>query len=521
MQSVFSGDRRPNCIVLDEIDGAPNTSIDFLLRFASGITKKGKKKDLNRPIICICNDQYVAALRQLRQQAFVINVPETDSTKLVDRLLQISRMQKIRVDMSTLFALAEKTGNDIRSCLSLLQFFSCTKRELTLMDVIRSNIGQKDQKKEIYSIWRSIFQIQRPSKAQITEQEQSSGAALTTLTPDLRLKYVIEMVYKSHDYDKLMQGVFENYLQQKQPDPNLIGITEAADWFSYDDQLQTIVHHTQNYSVYGYLAYSFVAWHFLFATLAWPKINFPNKSYEMSQKLLGNKHILTAVRRNLEATKSGVGDTPKVMTVDSLPLVIQILNPCLRSVSLHLLTPKEKTDVRDTVEIMADLGLSFIQLKTSEGSYQYQLEPDVESLTKFYDVAMHGLSYWAKQLIAREVDIEKMRRVQVKTKSDGNGRKINESMTVLNKKQKIKAPEKNDENVPNFLRTLQPKAIKSRVEKEVTRKDFFGRITTTKVATSASANQDADNIVKGKIWYCYKEGFNNAVRKGVTMAELI
>lgn len=388
------------------------------------------------------------------------------------------------------------------------------------MDVIRSNIGQKDQQREIYSIWRSIFQIQRPSKAQITEQEQSSGAALTTLTPDLRLNYVIEMVYKSHDYDKLMQGVFENYLQQKQPDPNLVGITEAADWFSYDDQLQTVVHHSQNYSIYGYLAYSFAAWHFLFATLAWPKINFPNKSYEMSQKLLGNKNILAAVRKNLEATKRGIGDTPKLMNVDSLPLVKQILNPCLRSVSLHLLTPKEKTDVHDTVEIMADLGLSFIQLKTSDGTYQYQLEPDLESLTKFYDTSLPGLSYWAKQLIAREVEIEKMRRVQVKTKSSETVRKSNFS-TMTKRQPQTKAPQKDDENVPNFLRTLQPKAITSKAEKEVTRKDFFGRITTTKVATSASANQDADNIVKGKIWYCYKEGFNNAVRKSVTMAELI
>ncbi|XP_063699801.1 chromosome transmission fidelity protein 18 homolog [Culicoides brevitarsis] len=520
MKSVFSNDRRPNCIVLDEIDGAPSSSIDFLLRFAAGITKKGKKKDLNRPIICICNDPYVASLRLLRQQAFVINVPQTDSAKLVDRLLQIAKMQKIRVDMSTLFALAEKTGNDIRSCLSLLQFFSCTKKEITLMDVIRSNVGQKDQQKELYSIWRAIFQIQRPSKAQITQQEQSQGAALTTLTPDLRLEYVVDTVSKSFDYEKLMQGVFENYLYQKQPDPNLKGLSEAADWFSYDDLLQTAVHHSQNYSLYGYLAYSFAAWHFLFATLAWPKINFPNKSYEISQKLLTTKNILSALRKNLEATKRGIGDTQKIMNVDSLPFVKLILNPCLRSVSLHLLTPKEKTDVHDTVEIMADLGISFIQLKTAEGNYKYQLEPDIESLAKFYDTLMPGLSYWAKQLIAREVDIERMRRVQIKSKSQLQ----NDNFNSTNKKDNIKSSNvpQNDENLPNFLRTLQPKAIaKPTKEKEVTRKDFFGRVTTAKSGKLASASHDNDNIVKGKIWYCYKEGFNNAVRKPITMSELI
>uniref|UniRef100_A0A336M1C1 CSON006417 protein n=1 Tax=Culicoides sonorensis TaxID=179676 RepID=A0A336M1C1_CULSO len=515
MQSVFSTDRKPNCIILDEIDGAPTQSIDYLLRFASGIVVKGKKKELNRPIICICNDPYVASLRQLRQQAFVINVPHTDSSKLVDRLLQIAKMEKIKVDMSTLFALAEKTGNDIRTCLSLLQFFSCKKKELTILDVIRSNIGQKDQHKELFSIWTAIFQIQRPSKAQITEQEQSCGTALTTLTPDLRLKNVVEMVYKSYDYEKLMQGVFENYLQQKQPDPDLLGITEAADWFSYNDQIQTVVKHTQNYSIYGYLAYSFVAWHFLFATLAWPKVKFPNKNYEINQKLLSSINILNALRKNLDVTKRGVGDSPKAINVDSLPLVKQILNPCLRSVSLHLLTAKEKTDVKDTVEIMADLGLSFIQLKTLEGNYKYQFEPDLESVAKFYESTTPGLSYWAKQLIAREVDLEKMRRVQIKSKSNSSNIK---SKNSNKEKDTVKKP---TENVPNFLRTLQPVALKKKVEKEVMRKDFFGRITSTKVATSLSANHGSENIVKGKIWYCYKEGFNNAVRKPVTITELI
>lgn len=116
MQSVFSESRRPNCIVLDEIDGAPSASIDFLLRFAAGTAGKKAKKNigLKRPIICICNDPYVASLRQLRQQAFVIHVPSTDSSKLVDRLQHITRRQNVQADLSTLFALAEKTGNDIR-----------------------------------------------------------------------------------------------------------------------------------------------------------------------------------------------------------------------------------------------------------------------------------------------------------------------------------------------------------------------------------------------------------------------
>ena len=58
--------------------------------FAS-TTKRRKKDDspLLRPIICICNDLYVPALRQLRQQALVITIPQTASPTLASRLLEV------------------------------------------------------------------------------------------------------------------------------------------------------------------------------------------------------------------------------------------------------------------------------------------------------------------------------------------------------------------------------------------------------------------------------------------------
>lgn len=78
-----------------------------------------------------------------------------------------------------------------------------------------------------------------------------------------------------------MAGVYENYLTQKMPDPNMIGITEALEWFCFSDRIHRYINQYQNYSVYGYLQFGFVIWHFLFATMAWPKITFPVKGYEV------------------------------------------------------------------------------------------------------------------------------------------------------------------------------------------------------------------------------------------------
>ena len=78
----------------------------------------------------------------------------------------------------------------------------------------------------------------------------------------------------------------------------------------------------------------------------------------------------------------GAGDGPSFL-LDSLSLIKCILCPILRSVSIQLLTPKEKADLLHVVEVMADLGLAYTQLKAVDGTYQYQMEPDIEHLSCF------------------------------------------------------------------------------------------------------------------------------------------
>ena len=73
MKAVIGSNPRPNCLVLDEIDGAPAASIDLLIKFVQGkLVQKGKKnkermekmkEGCKRPVICICNDLYAPALR--------------------------------------------------------------------------------------------------------------------------------------------------------------------------------------------------------------------------------------------------------------------------------------------------------------------------------------------------------------------------------------------------------------------------------------------------------------------------
>lgn len=75
MKAVIGKDPRPNCLILDEIDGAPTASIEELIKFVQGKSslrnKKNKMKtekereSCQRPIICICNELYTPSLRSV------------------------------------------------------------------------------------------------------------------------------------------------------------------------------------------------------------------------------------------------------------------------------------------------------------------------------------------------------------------------------------------------------------------------------------------------------------------------
>ncbi len=74
---ALGGDNKPNCLIVDEVDGAPAQAVNYLIGLISGGgAKKGKKKGgaqkLQRPVICICNDLFVPALRPLRQHAITV-----------------------------------------------------------------------------------------------------------------------------------------------------------------------------------------------------------------------------------------------------------------------------------------------------------------------------------------------------------------------------------------------------------------------------------------------------------------
>lgn len=133
--NTITGDRRPNCIILDEIDGidgrAPIEMLVALLKAplplrtekgAFGTGKQGKraggtdssisgsggaKKGVNsglaltRPLICICNDHHAPALRDLKALSKVVLFQPPTELRLVQRLKTICANEKLQVSRIT------------------------------------------------------------------------------------------------------------------------------------------------------------------------------------------------------------------------------------------------------------------------------------------------------------------------------------------------------------------------------------------------------------------------------------
>jgi chromosome transmission fidelity protein 18 len=180
MRGVLNMDGRPNCLILDEIDGATKAAVNVLVamakvrrgdgadgtkvevsrdafcrvctvlshppsrrlihvcslrtpvtrccaaldvpRLQGGKRRKGASVQLQRPIICICNDLFAPSLRALRKVALEITMPPLSSRQLAARLSDICKMAGVHADARALSALCDATSGDIRSCLSTLQF---------------------------------------------------------------------------------------------------------------------------------------------------------------------------------------------------------------------------------------------------------------------------------------------------------------------------------------------------------------------------------------------------------------
>ncbi|GIY35546.1 chromosome transmission fidelity protein 18 homolog [Caerostris darwini] len=481
MKSVSHQDHRPNCLILDEIDGAPAASINVLLSFIKSVgvpkgqkLKKGDIPLLKRPLICICNDQYSAALKPLRQLALVLNFPSTATSRLAARLNEISSKEGLIADMAALSLLCEKTANDIRSCLSTLQFLHRKKHELKVSDLQNLQIGQKDMQKSLFAVWQDVFYFKDKKSFSKT----------------------FNVIQAFGDYEKVYVGMFENYLNIKFKHRNLDSVWLGSEWLCFGDIIQQQIAHQQLFFLMPYLPYPAVAFHLLFASNSYPHISYPSTFYENKMKVSQLSNTLTSVIKDI-TTSLKTFLNPAILLTDVFPFLVEIIKPKLRPVNTQLYSERERNELRRVIELMLAFNLNYRQERSLEGTYNYVLDPNIEELIKFSDIKTKTiLTYSSKQMIAREVEMEQMRKGD--SSADEKAKKLSKDPTVKKIEPKI----------------FQKKEIIS--EKPVL--DFFGRQI---IPTAKMENEKKTDARDDEVWFHFKEGYSNAVRKTVYIKNLL
>ncbi|EFN74480.1 Chromosome transmission fidelity protein 18-like protein [Camponotus floridanus] len=516
MKAVIGADPRPNCLIFDEIDGAPAASIELLLKFIQGklISKNKKSKGQSektsdgciRPVVCICNEPYAPTLRALRAAAIIIPVPEVSPLRLAERLMEIAKKEKLNVDFGDLVKIAERSGCDVRACVGALQYMGGAN----LKDNI--SLGLKDTRKNLFDSWKSILTIPMNKRGVITIPE--------------RIQNILKTV-QNGESEKLAQGIFHNYPEIC--DRKLDNVSVSLEWFQFYDLITSLVTHKQVWSLMPYTNYGFVAWHLHLARTQKVKLSYPTIISEVIQKSAKNIGILTAVRR-------ACGRDAFTLVTDIAGFLPALLAPKLRIVPSHLYSSKEKADLVRIINVMLDFGLSFVQEKNPQGGYIYNLDPNILEVGVLPNCNPHRyLAYAVQQIIAQELEVERLKRASILTGISGvslleNTTNSGESENTKNNKNNTKNTKNNKDNSSNSLNSTKSGKNATSL-KEVVYKDFFGNIITNKNENkmtnrispkSQKGYSLMQNILtKHGIWYKYKEGCNNAVRRSVFMEKLL
>ncbi|XP_058013002.1 chromosome transmission fidelity protein 18 homolog isoform X2 [Ahaetulla prasina] len=554
MKSVLGANEKPNCLVIDEIDGAPMASINVLLSIInqkagmaesedrpSGAKSKGRNGLLLRPIICICNDQYVPALRLLKQQAFLLHFPSTLQSRLVQRLHEIAILQGMKADIGALTTLCDKTDNDIRSCINTLQFlYSRGKKELNMRTVQTATVGLKDQNKGLFSIWQEIFQLPKVRRKNLgrdpslpaslllsgADDDFGRGAGQAAISSSAQQFHrILHLSVSSGEYEKLSQGLYDNFLNMKVKDSSLDSVCLALEWLGFSDLLGKAILCSQNFQLMRYLPFLPVSFHLLFAASSIPRLTYPHSQHEALSKLTQMHHLVDSMISGI-APNSRSRVRPQSFTLEALCLLLEIISPKLRPVNTQLYSQKEKEQLSQLIHVMLAYNLTYHQERTPEGQYIYKLDPNVEEVCRFPDLPFRKpLTYQAKQLIAREIQVEKMRQMEAPRQALEA-----RSLPTETNHETGTGGERCKSRIRNHEQSLDQIVKRATIEEKPER-DFFGQVIFKKKAAPSPADQVPEKntvekqigkaVGQSDVWFRFNEGVSNAVRRNIYIKDML
>ncbi|KAI8113754.1 hypothetical protein M9435_003746 [Picochlorum sp. BPE23] len=539
MTSVI-GENRPNCIIIDEIDGVAaggegKSAVSALIKLAQAKVekrskhqeedaggkpsrKKKKDKPLTRPVICICNDLYAPVLRPLRDVARVFHVRPPSAEKLVERLQFICKREKLKAEKSTLRALIEKTECDIRSCLNTMQFIGKKQKMLRLSDISSVGSGQKDITIGAFRLWKDLL-------------HQKKGPAVIGQVPESesqRCSRLFNTILDFGDHDLVIGGFYESLPSIIHFDMALLRTSTVLDNMQMADMLQRKLSQTADFSLGKYIPAMTLRIANILSGPENPSVRWPRTLPATRRELGERKAMLHRWMLGMNpSTYVTLGKTAAV--AETIPLLPWLLSPSLRPVSRHLYSKEEKKTLERLVDAMLALGVSYSledDQDSDESNTAVKFNPPIHTFWNFPNKTLgqtcppRDIPAPTQQMVAHELDMERIRR---STKSSQEGHQTQSTPSQV--------PKPTAAHIPVSLaqRLEENKASTPSKKKTSTRKRTWLDKLKSKQTTRGRSDQNSQGQTHSKkmraedmpVLYKFHEGYTNAVKKPIKIAQLL
>ncbi|XGW29749.1 hypothetical protein V3C99_009079 [Haemonchus contortus] len=378
---------RPNCLILDEIDGAPVEAIRYLVK----ATQATGKKAIRRPIICICNNMYTPALRELRTVALHLQVAPTAKERLIQRLTTIAELEGVRIDRFALQRLVELCQCDVRFSLNTLQFVSVLaqkeRRYVSVDDIQKAVERERVGSASIFENWSTMLDF---------SHHFDKKGILRSLSERLQL---VERVAIERGDDRFVNGLYANYLSVNIP---LKAILSGVEAFVHYDRITLAINEKQDYTLMKFVPVFYMLLHAAVATHTRAKLKYPQQEQSINQRRRESHETLATVQCALLGRYS-----PTALLCDVLPLLLQIVQPPIKTMNQQLYSTQELKEINNVVSIMADYHLTFTPTVVNFQP-QYLFSPPIDVLTMFPisdGSSRNLLSNSTRQMIAQKIVI--------------------------------------------------------------------------------------------------------------------
>ncbi|OXV06398.1 hypothetical protein Egran_05833 [Elaphomyces granulatus] len=544
----------------------------------NGQKKKGDAFQLLRPLILICNDIYHPSLRPLRTSAVaeIIHVRHVPLDNVVQRVKIILKKEGIPYDNNGVRKLCEvswglnsrrETGSkcrgigegDIRSVLVAAEWIarklkptgSSTPSTLTKCWLEENILNESSQvcgsSRGFGRGVREIVERVFTDGAGFPEAPVGSGsfednpqtenwrtpAGLANLRKRHAISQMREMIDTSGEYDRCITDCFTLYpTQAYQDDMFLSKPNMAYDWLHFHDAMSSRIYKNQDWELYPYLSQSALAFHDLFASagkrsgmyeqnevdnendnehpFSGPRADFA--AYEAQKQ---NHSILLSFQSSFSAPLTRLFRSLDCVVIDLMPNLVKMISPNVKPIEVRgggpqsvvsLRKDSERALVRSAVKIMSGLNMRFERsVARTDGRIIYQIEPPLDELIAFSRMKCSPIDHSVRQILDQEY-----RKESVQKQSESSQFKFMKPGSQSGEKTA------NDENIVGKKYTPGNSGIK---------RDFFGRIINqaTEPARKAGETQrkPASRKSERSVWVTFHEGFSNAVRKPISMSELL